>query len=135
MSLNLEQMKLSGFEPNPDLKWEKIGDVPPPDGVDEADIYNRLSIPNLVSIDEHRVLVIDHAYGNIRESFVRLFDTRTREWSNEEWPSLNQPRFGFGCVMCNGKVYVIGGVNTEGEYLDSIECLDLSAITASVDHK
>ena len=27
MSLNLEQMELSGFEPDPDLKWEKIGDV------------------------------------------------------------------------------------------------------------
>ena len=34
MSLNLEQMKLSGFEPNPDLKWEKIVDMAPPDGVD-----------------------------------------------------------------------------------------------------
>ena len=34
MSLNLEQMKLSGFEPDPDLKWEKIGEIPAPDGVD-----------------------------------------------------------------------------------------------------
>ena len=126
MSLNLEQMKLSGFEPNPDLKWEKIGDVPPPDGVD-ANVYKRAFLPALVSIDEHRVLVIDQVVGSISESFVRLFDTRTREWSNEEWPSLNQPRDDFGCVVCNGKVYVIGGMNTEGEYLDSIECLDLSA--------
>ena len=125
MSLNLEQMKLSGFEPNPDLKWEKLGDMPPPDRFPEGIEYNCDGFP--VAIDSHRVLVVDHAYGNIHESFVRLFDTRTREWSNEEWPSLNQPRKQFCCVVCNGKVYVIGGMNTEGEYLDSIECLYLSA--------
>ena len=101
----------------------------PPRGVDEDRYYDDSLIPNLVSIDEHRILVIDHAYGNIHESFVRVFDTRTREWSNEdeEWPSLNQPRLEFSSVMCNGKVYVIGGTNTEAEYLNSIECLDLSA--------
>jgi hypothetical protein len=31
MLLGFEQMKLSGFEPNPDLKWERIGDVPAPE--------------------------------------------------------------------------------------------------------
>ena len=90
MPLDLEQMKLSGFAPDPDLKWEKIGDMPPPDGVDAND-YNGAYVIS-VAIDAHRVLVIDQVYGSVRESFVRMFDTRTREWSNEEWPSLNQPR-------------------------------------------
>jgi hypothetical protein len=38
MLLGFEQMKLSGFEPNPDLKWERIGDVPAPDDGIEGDI-------------------------------------------------------------------------------------------------
>jgi hypothetical protein len=120
MSDNLEKMELSGFEPNPDLKWEKIGDMQVPDGVD-ADYYPHTQS---VAIDSHRVLIIDQAYGNIHPSYVREFDTRTGEWSNEEWPSLKHPRLNFSCVLCNGKVYVIGGLN---RYLSSIECLDLSA--------
>ena len=51
-----------------------------------------------VAIDNHRILVIDPPYDDT-ESFVRVFDTRTREWSNEEWPSLNQPRIRFS--LCN----------------------------------
>jgi hypothetical protein len=36
---------------------------------------------------------------------VRLF----REWSDKAWPSPNQPWWqGFGCVFCNGKVYMCG---------------------------
>jgi hypothetical protein len=38
MLLGFEQIKLSGFEPNPDLKWERIGDVPAPDDRIEDDI-------------------------------------------------------------------------------------------------
>jgi hypothetical protein len=126
MPLDLEQMKLSGFEPDPDLKWEKIGNVPAPGGVD-VDSYD--AIVSSVAIDEHRILVIDHTLWThiIHESYVREFDTRTREWSNEEWPSLNQPRNAFSCVLCNGKVYVIGGNDSHDECLNSIECFDLSA--------
>lgn len=122
MSLNLEEMKLSGFEPDPDMKWEKIGERAEPVGV---------FLPSLVPIDSHRVLVTDLYRGpsrNNHENFGRVFDTRAREWSNEEWPNLHQPRDHFGIVLCNGKVYVIGGVNSDGDYLDSIECLDLSVL-------
>jgi hypothetical protein len=99
MSLNLKQMELSGFEPVPDLKWEKIGKIPAPDGVDPGRCTG--SFVSSVAIDEHRVLAIDQPYYDSIwerwESFVRLFDTRTRKWSNEAaWPSLNQPRSNFG---------------------------------------
>jgi hypothetical protein len=125
MSLNLEQMKLSGFEPDQNLKWEKIGKIPAPDGVDQARYTG--SFVSSVAIDEHRVLAIDQPYSDsIWESFVRVFDTRTRKWSNEAWPSLNQPRNGFVCVLCDAKVYVIGGLISDQECSNSIECLDLS---------
>jgi hypothetical protein len=128
MSLNLKQMELSGFEPDPDLKWEKIGKIPAPDGVDQARYTG--SFVSSVAIDEHRVLAIDQPYYDSIweswESFVRLFDTRTRKWSNEAWPSVNQPRSNFGCVLCNGKIYVIGGLSSDEECLNLIECLDLS---------
>jgi hypothetical protein len=77
MPLDLEQMKLSGFEPDPDLKWEKIGNVPAPGGVD-VDSYD--AIVSSVAIDEHRILVIDHTLWtqNNHESFVRVFDTHER---------------------------------------------------------
>jgi hypothetical protein len=125
MSDNLEQMELSGFEPDPDLKWEKIGDMQGPDGVD-ADDYPLIKS---VAIDSHRVLIIDQADGDfIHQSYVREFDTRTRKWSNEAWPSLNEPRCDFSCLLCNGKVYVIGGNKVSNwQCLNSIECLDLSA--------
>jgi hypothetical protein len=42
MSLNLEEMKLSGFEPDPDMKWEEIGEMAAPVGV---------FLPSLVAID------------------------------------------------------------------------------------
>jgi hypothetical protein len=128
MSLNLEQMELSGFEPDPNIKWEKIGNVPNvpgPDGV-EAVGYNGAFVKS-IALDSHRVLIIDQAISSMNQSYVREFDTRTREWSNEEWPSLNQPRNLFSCVLCNGKVYVIGGNYFHGGCLNSIECLDLSA--------
>ena len=131
MSLNLEQMKLSGFEPDPDLNWEKIGIIPLPDRFPKDETYEGDAVS--ICIDEHRVLVIDQAYGNTSKSYVRLFDARTRKWSNEEWPSLNNPRRHFGSVMCNGKVYVIGGIlgwtnddDDDENVLDSIECLDVS---------
>ena len=130
MPLDLEQMKLSGFEPDPDLKWEKIGDMPAPGGVDAANDYNGASASvKSVAIASHRVLIIDEAYGIIHQSYVREFDTRTGEWTNEGWPSLNQPRSDFGCVLCNGKVYVIGGndVRNYDNCSNLIECLDLSA--------
>jgi hypothetical protein len=124
--MNQEQMKLSGFEPDQNLKWEKIGEIPAPDGV-EANTYNGMFVKS-VAIDSHRVLIINQAYGNIHQSYVGQFDTRTGEWSNEGWPSLNQPRYAFSCLLCNGKVYVIGGNDSHDEYfLNSIECLDLSA--------
>jgi hypothetical protein len=53
MSLNLKQMELSGFEPDPDLKWEKIGKIPAPDGVDPGRCTG--SFVSSVAIDEHRV--------------------------------------------------------------------------------
>jgi hypothetical protein len=99
--------------------------MPAPGGVD-ADDYNGAFVIS-VAIDSHRVLIIDPTYDNIHQSSVREFDTRTGEWDNEGWPSLNQPRSDFGCVLCNGKVYVIGGNGSHGECLNSIECLDLSA--------
>jgi len=83
---------------------------------------------NPVAIASHRVLIIDEADGDIiHQGYVREFDTRTRKWSNEAWPSLNQRRDDLSCVLCNGKVYAIGGTDSHDECLNSIECLDLSA--------
>jgi len=118
-------MKLSGFEPDQNLKWEIIYEIPGPDDVD-ADDYSGVLVKS-VAIDSHRVLIIDQAYANIHQSYVREFDTRTRDWDNEGWPSLNQPRSDFGCVLCNGKVYVIGGNDMHDDCSNLIECLDLSA--------
>jgi hypothetical protein len=58
-----------------------------------------------VAIDsKHRILLIEDIFEDeIDESYVRLFDTRTRKLSDEAWRSLNQPREYFGCVVCNGK--------------------------------
>mmetsp|Transcript_27756 Transcript_27756/g.50290 ORF Transcript_27756/g.50290 Transcript_27756/m.50290 type:complete len:102 (-) Transcript_27756:122-427(-) len=98
--MNLEQMKLSGFEPDQNLKWEIIYEIPGPDDVD-ADDYSGVLVKS-VAIDSHRVLIIDQAYANIHQSYVREFDTRTRDWDNEGWPSLNQPRSDFGYVLCKG---------------------------------
>jgi hypothetical protein len=117
--MNLEQMKLSGFEPDQNLKWEKIVDFAVPASVDE-EIYNEALLLLIVALDTHRLLLI-------HEHFVRVLETRMGEWDNEEWPSLNERRSDFGCVLCNGKVYVIGGKDSHNECLNSIECLDLSA--------
>jgi len=126
MSVNLKQMQLSGFEPNLDLEWQKIGDTLAPPGAD-ANNYEDKSFADIVAIDTCRILVIEQLYGNNRESLVRVFDARTREWSDEKWPSLNQSRECFGLVFCNGKVYVIGGLSSDEVSLNSIECLDPSA--------
>ena len=37
-------MKLSGFEPNPDLEWQKIGDVPAPSDLDEDYDYRTVVV-------------------------------------------------------------------------------------------
>jgi hypothetical protein len=108
MLLGFEQMKLSGFEPDPDLKWERIGDVPAPERLmmaSKATSAGLMVFVTPVAIDsKHRILLIEDIFEDeIDESYVRLFDTRTRKLSDEAWRSLNQPREYFGCVVCNGK--------------------------------
>ena len=81
MSLNnLEQMKLSGFEPDPELEWENIADMAPPRGADTDITYRRAYSPRIVAIDKRRVLVIDHVcrFDDIHESLVRSINVRTR---------------------------------------------------------
>lgn len=120
MPLDLEQMRLSGFEPDPNLKWEKIADAP------RAGARDFHALP----IDDHRIFVIEASFAvngvGGHECIVRIFDIHTGEWSAESWPNLSQPRSGFACVKCNSKVCVIGGV-VDGELTNSIEYLDLSA--------
>jgi hypothetical protein len=77
MSLDLKQMALSGFEPDDELEWERVGEYD-----DGADVVT-------VPIDEHRVMVIsencvDDSHRSLTESLVRVFDLRSREWSQEE---------------------------------------------------
>jgi hypothetical protein len=75
----------------------------PDDGI-EDDICGVDSFVTPVAIDKHRILLIEDIFKDeIDESYVRLFDTRTRTLSDEAWRSLNQPKEYYGCVVCNGK--------------------------------
>ena len=84
------------------------------------------------AIDDHRLLVVAGWDGSALRSCL-VYDTRTREWS-QDWPELNIGRQFASCVATNNKVYVIGGRNADvnavndnsGETLNSVEELDLS---------
>ena len=84
----------------------------------------------VTAIDNHRFLVVGGTSpGTVCGKSCRVYDTRTREWS-QDWPDLNIGRIHHTCVTTNNKVYVIGGYNyEEGGELDSIEELDLSVPT------
>ena len=81
------------------------------------------------AIDDDRFLVAG-GFTLSALSWCYVYDTRSEEWST--WPDLKIGRNSHVSVYThNKKAYVIGGYNSNGDPLDSIEEIDLSLPTPS----
>ena len=61
---------------------------------------------------------------------VIVWNSSTKQW--RQGPSLNEKRAYLAAETCNGKVYVIGGLNG-CHNLDTIECIDVASLLAISD--
>ena len=91
----------------------------------------------------HASVVVDHGNelqsivvlggetkGNLDTDSVIVWDSSTKQW--RQGPSLNEKRRYHAAETCNGKVYVIGGLNG-CHNLDTIECIDVASLLAISD--
>eukprot|EP00040_Diaphanoeca_grandis_P015514 m.79263 g.79263 ORF g.79263 m.79263 type:complete len:513 (+) comp25197_c0_seq1:345-1883(+) len=56
--------------------------------------------------------------------FMEEFDISTLTW--KDTPSPSQLRYGFGSVVLEGKIYVIGGLRPNGQRTTTVECYDIA---------
>ena len=89
----------------------------------EAPMNTPRAIHGLVSV-QGKLFAIGgyNQYGYL--SSVECFDPSTRVWSNIA--ALSTARSSLAVAVLGDKLYAIGGYDSQGQYLSSVECLDLS---------
>ena len=63
--------------------------------------------------------------GDITNSVI-VWDPSTQQWRNG--PNMTEKRLGFAAVVCQDKIYAIGGMNGDFQRLDTIEWIQVSSL-------
>ena len=120
-SFHTKEALLSGFQTDPVPLWQQVRGV---------QLNRKRSHHGCVILDDNRILVVG-GYEKKNDSSsevlrsVEVFDRPTKKW-DKKWPKLTQHRAEHAAVKVGNLLYVMGGRGSNGQCLDSIECLDLS---------
>ena len=73
-----------------------------------------------------KIFVFDNyiRYSNPLPSNVYEYDPQTDTWSTSSHANNPSPRSDFGLAVLNGKIYIIGGIDSNSVMLDSVETYD-----------
>ena len=65
-----------------------------------------------------------YAIGGLYRKTIEEYDFRTNSWSLST-SILPSPRYGGSTVICNDKIYMIGGLDSNNNYYNTIDCITI----------